>query len=81
MALAPNGHLLAAQGDAVNTDANQPSEVVEFTTAGEFVKQLQLDPKPDAAFGIAVQTSGHVAHFAAVNDNNNTVTIWTLPAP
>jgi hypothetical protein len=81
MALAPNGHLLAAQGDAVNADANQPSEVVEFTTAGEFVKELQLDPKPDAAFGIAVQTSGHVAHFAAVNDNNNTVTIWTLPAP
>jgi sugar lactone lactonase YvrE len=81
MAMAANGDLLAAQSDAINGDANQPSEIVEFTTAGKFVKQISVDPLQGAAFGLAVATSGHVARFAAVDDGANTLNIWTLPVP
>jgi hypothetical protein len=78
MVLAPNGDLIVANGDAVNTDPNQPSELVEFTQHGKFVSQFQLDPNPDAAFGIAFDVSDGQVRFAAVNDNQNTVSIWTL---
>ncbi len=78
MVLAPNGHLIVANGDAVNADPNQPSELVEFTQQGKFVSQFQLDPNPDAAFGIAFNVSNGKVRFAAVNDNQNTVSIWTL---
>jgi hypothetical protein len=37
LVLAPNGDLITANGDAVNTDPNQPSELVEFTPSGRFV--------------------------------------------
>ena len=37
LVLAPNGDLITANGDAVNTDPNQPSELVEFTPGGQFV--------------------------------------------
>jgi hypothetical protein len=40
---APNGHLLAANGDAVNADVLHPSEIVEFTTRGEFVREYNVD--------------------------------------
>jgi sugar lactone lactonase YvrE len=78
MVLAPNGDLIVANGDAVNADPNQPSELVEFTQHGKFVSQFQLDPNPDAAFGIAFDVSDGQVRFAAVNDNQNTVSIWTL---
>ena len=44
MAKAPNGHLLVTQNDAINADPNQPSEIVEFTLGGQFVKQVSIDP-------------------------------------
>jgi hypothetical protein len=44
MAAAPNGHLLVSNNDAINSDPNQPSEIVEFTLSGHFVKQLSVDP-------------------------------------
>jgi hypothetical protein len=71
LALAPNG-------DAVNVDPMQPSELVEFTQYGKFVSQFQLDPNPVAPFGIAFDVSDGKVRFAAVNDNQNTVSIWTL---
>jgi hypothetical protein len=45
---APNGNLLVTNGDAINSDKTQPSEVVEFTPAGTFVKELSLDAKQEA---------------------------------
>jgi hypothetical protein len=41
---APDGNLIAANTDAVNSDSTQPSELVEFTTAGKFVDQVSVDP-------------------------------------
>jgi hypothetical protein len=81
MAMAANGDLLAAQSDAINGDANQPSEIVEFTTTGKFVKQISIEPLQGSAFGLAVAISGKVARFAAVDDGANTLNIWTLPLP
>jgi uncharacterized protein (TIGR03118 family) len=77
--IAPNGDLIVANGDAVNPDPNHPSELVEFTRKGQFVGQFSLDPTlGDAPFGIALQTVGNQVRFAAVNDNTNTVEVWTF---
>ncbi len=80
MALAPNGDLLVANADVINSDPNQPSEIVEFTIDGRFVKQLSVDPMQGGSFGLAVATSGGTARFAYVDDVTGTLTIFTLPA-
>ncbi|MFL9965042.1 hypothetical protein PQR02_29115 [Paraburkholderia sediminicola] len=80
MALAPNGHLVVANGDAVNADPKHPSEIVEFTPQGRFVAQFSIDPAVDGPFGIAFgQPKNEFVRFAAVDDNANTVTVWHLP--
>ena len=54
LVLAPNGDLITANGDAVNPDPTQTSELVEFTPEGKFVGQFSIDPTAGAAFGLAV---------------------------
>jgi serine/threonine-protein kinase len=76
--LAPNGHLLVANSDGSNVDLNQPSELVEYTTAGQFVSQFSLDPNNGGAFGLNVSTVGwNTVRVAAVDDNANTLKLWT----
>ncbi|HWF67538.1 MAG TPA: hypothetical protein VN670_09540 [Acidobacteriaceae bacterium] len=79
MAMAPNGHLLVSNNDAINPDPNQPSEIVEFTVEGKFVKQLSVDPSAGASFGLNVMTEHGVSTFAAVDDATNMLLIWKLP--
>jgi hypothetical protein len=79
MTLAPNGHLLVSNNDVINADPTQPSEIVEFTTNGQFVKELSVDPNLGGSFGLNVATIGTNAEFAAVDDNQNDISIWTLP--
>jgi hypothetical protein len=79
MAQAPDGHLLVSNNDTINPDANQPSEIVEFTIQGQFVKQLNVDPAQGGSFGLAVNVNGGTASFAAVDDNTATLTIWQIP--
>jgi len=78
MTMAPNGHLLVSNNDGINPDPNQPSEIVEFTIGGRFVKQLSVDPNQGGAFGLAVRTIDDKAIFAAVNDNTASLLIWML---
>lgn len=78
LAAAPNGHLLVTNNDGINPDPNQPSEIVEFTKDGEFVKQISVDPAQGGSFGLAVNVLGDKAVFAAVDDNTSTLIIWTL---
>jgi hypothetical protein len=79
LVLAPNGDLITANGDAVNGDPAQPSELVEFTPEGHFVAQVSVDTGGQGgAFGIAIATSGDNIRFAAVDDINNTLDVWTL---
>jgi len=81
LAFAPNGDLLEANGDAINPDPTNMhnSEIVEFTTRGKFVDELQINPAAGGAFGLATQKVGDKEVFAAVNDITNQVEIWDLP--
>jgi hypothetical protein len=79
MTVAPDGHLLASNSDGLNQDPNQPSEIVEFTLDGQFVKQLSVDPNLGGSFGLNVYPGQYSSKFAAVDDNANSVRIWTLP--
>ena len=81
LALAPDGHLLTSNGDAINPPVapQLPSEIVEFTKEGKFIGQLSVDPVAGAAFGIAVaRPTGDSARFAAVNDDDNTIDVLNL---
>lgn len=78
LAQAPNGHLLVTNNDGINPDPNQPSEIVEFTKEGDFVKEISVDPAQGGSFGLAVSRSHDQAILAAVDDNTNTLIIWTL---
>jgi hypothetical protein len=86
--MSPNGHLLVTNNDAINPDPSQPSELVEFTVEGKFVKQISLDPSPGGpggswgAFGLAAETVNRkTAKLAAVDDSINFFLIWTLTVP
>jgi len=79
MAEAPNGHLLVTQNDVINSDPNQPSEIVEFTKDGDFVKEIPVDPNQGGSFGLAVQLNNDgTATLAAVDDVTSSLTVWTL---
>jgi uncharacterized protein (TIGR03118 family) len=79
LVIAPNGDLIVANGDAENTNASQLNELVEFTPAGHFVTQFQLDSGAGGAdFGIAVSTANGETRFAAVDDSTNTLDVWTF---
>jgi sugar lactone lactonase YvrE len=77
LVLLPDGNLITANGDAVNADANHPSELVEFTPTGQFVGETPVDNTAEGgAFGIAVEVVGDNVVFAAVDDVTNTLKIW-----
>ena len=78
LVLAPNGDLITANGDAVNADPTQPSELVEFTPGGKFVGQFSIDTTEGAAFGLAVSNVGGVLRLAAVDDVTNSLDVWTF---
>jgi hypothetical protein len=78
LALAPNGHLITANGDAVFAGGTQ-NALVEFTPTGQFVAEYQVDPgAPGAAFGLAISSDPFKLRFAAVDDNQNALDIWVV---
>jgi hypothetical protein len=82
LVLAPNGHLLVANSDGSNTDPTQPSELVEFTTTGTFVAQFSVDMATGGAFGLSIFNLGYGGiRIGAVDDNANTITLWTAFVP
>jgi hypothetical protein len=80
LALAPKGDLITANGDAVNPDPNQTSELVEFTPGGQFVGEFSLDSNAGGGFGLAVTETGGILRLAAVDDNTNSLDVWTFQA-
>jgi len=79
MAAAPNGHLLVTNNDVINSDPKQPSEIVEFTKEGDFVKEIPVDPNQGGSFGLNVMVNGDgTATLAAVDDNTASLLVWTL---
>jgi hypothetical protein len=89
LAPAPNGHLLTSNGDAINGDPTQPSEIVEFTKTGQFIGQYNIHQNQGAGFGVATSTSESgiagaerdIDRLAVVNDNTNNVTVTTFILP
>jgi hypothetical protein len=80
LVFAPNGDLLTANGDAVNGDPTHPSEIVEFTKSGEFVREFNVDAGQGGAFGIATVLFGYPPfNFAAVDDVSNSISVYFLP--
>jgi sugar lactone lactonase YvrE len=78
--LAANGHLLTANGDAVNGDPLHPSEIVEFTKKGSFVREYNVDASQGGAFGFDTRLSkGAAFNFAVVDDVTNSVAVYRLP--
>jgi hypothetical protein len=76
LVLAPNGDLITSNGDAVNPDPTQPSEIVEFTKSGNFVGQFNVDAGQGGAFGIGITTVGSdTSRLAAVDDNTNDIIV------
>ncbi|HKE12218.1 MAG TPA: hypothetical protein VKE73_11670 [Myxococcota bacterium] len=76
---APNGDLLTANGDAVNADPTHPSEIVEFTKSGRFVREFNVDAGQGGAFGIATALAvKHGFNFAYVDDVPNYISVISL---
>ena len=74
---APNGHLLAANGDAVNADILHPSEIVEFTVSGEFIREYNVDSSQGGAFGLDALREGRF-NYAVIDDVTNNLTVTHL---
>ena len=79
MMQAPNGNLVVSNNDAIEPNPKHVSALTEFTPQGKFIKQISVDAKPGGAFGLNAQSSDDVSRFAAVDDNENILLIWTLP--
>jgi hypothetical protein len=71
---APNGNLLTANGDAVNADVYHPSEIVEFTRWGQFVREYNVDASQGGAFGLDTQTEGPF-NYAVIDDVTNSLSV------
>jgi hypothetical protein len=76
---APNGNLLVANADPmVSQDPNEPSEIVEFTRSGRFVRQYSVDPNLGSAFALGIEDRDGTEVFAYVDDFLSTCTILNL---
>jgi hypothetical protein len=77
LALAPNGDLITSNGDAVNADPTQPSEIVELAKSGMFVGQFNVDPGQGGAVGIGIASAGlNIVRLAVVDDNANDIIVF-----
>ncbi len=89
LALAPNGHLLTSNSDAINPDPAHPSEIVEFTKTGHFIGEYNIHQNQGGAFGVATFVSeegpgrpnNDIDLLAVVNDNANDVAITAFVLP
>jgi len=79
LVFAPNGHLLTANGDAVNGDPLHPSEIVEFTRWGSFVRQTNVDASQGGAFGIATILGFEGSfNYAVIDDVANDLVVTSV---
>jgi hypothetical protein len=71
---------LAANGDAVSGDPPLPSEIVELTKDGHFVREYNVDASQGGAFGFDTRlASGASFNFAVIDDVINGLAVYHLP--
>jgi hypothetical protein len=78
----PNGDLITANADPAHfsPSATDPSEIIEITPGGSFVREFSIDPNPGAAFAVDINKTDHHFHqFVYVDDVVSNCTIWNLP--
>ena len=77
---APNGNLLTANGDAVNDDVLHPSEIVEFTRWGQFIREYNVDASEGGAFGIDTRTDDddYGFNYAVIDDVTSNLLVTRL---
>jgi len=76
--IAPNGDLITANADpTAHVDPTQPSELVEFTTSGNFVRQFSIDPNTGSAFAILNVQGGPANQFAYVDDFSSILSVFS----
>ena len=72
-------HNQRRRGQLLNESSNQPSELIEFTPAGQFIGELSLDPGVQgAAFQVVALKSGQTILVATVNDGTNSLDMRTV---
>jgi len=78
---APNGDLITANADPTHfpPSATDPSEIIEITPHGTFVRKFSIDPNPGSAFAVDTNNNRHVSQFVYVDDFVSNCTIWKLP--
>jgi hypothetical protein len=77
--IAPDGNFVTANADpAAHNDPKQPSELVEFTANGEFVRQYSIDPNQGAAFAILNVRTPSANQFSYVDDFSSILNILKL---
>ena len=78
---APNGDLITANADPAHfpPSATDPSEIIEITPHGTFVRKFSIDPNPGSAFAVDTNNNRHVSQFVYVDDFVSNCTIWKLP--
>jgi hypothetical protein len=77
---APNGNLITANADPAHfPPTTDPSEIIEITPHGTFVRKFSIDPNPGSAFAVDVNNNHHVSQFVYIDDFVSNCTIWKLP--
>jgi hypothetical protein len=79
---APNGDLVIANADPTHfsPSATDPSEIIEITTGGAFVRKFSIDPNPGSAFAVDINNLNSVSYqFVYVDDFVSNCTIWKVP--
>ena len=78
--IASNGDLITANADPTTvTDTTAgPSEIVEFTKNGHFVRTFSIDSAAGSAFALHEFLGTQSIDFSYVDDSESTLTIWRL---
>ena len=77
---APNGNLITANADPTHfPPTTDPSEIIEITRSGTFVRKFSIDPNSGSAFAVDINNNGLVSQFVYIDDFVSNCTIWNLP--
>ncbi len=79
---APNGDLITANADPTHfpPSSTDPSEIIEITQNGTFVRKFSIDPNPGSAFAVDINNKRFFHQFVYIDDFVSNCTIWKVPA-